>query len=86
MWWKFLQAVRSGEHRIAPMTWVAGAGALLYALWPLDLIADMLLPFGVVDDLGVWAVVVMLVTREKQRWEAHLKDGAIDVDGRVDPA
>lgn len=79
MWWKFIQAVRNGEHRVAPLTWIAGAGALIYALWPLDLIADMLLPFGLIDDLGVWGLLLILVTREKQQWEARLKDGAIDV-------
>jgi len=79
MWWRFLQAVRTGEHKLAPMTWLAAAGAAIYTLWPLDIIPDLLLPFGIVDDLSLWGMVLVLATREKQRWEASFGDGAVDV-------
>lgn len=85
MWWKFIQAVKNGEHRIAPMTWIAGLGAVIYTLVPIDLIPELLLgPLGFVDDAGIWAFLLVLVTREKQQWEAQLKNGAIDVEGRVE--
>ena len=84
MWWSFLKAVRSGEHRVAPMTWVAAAGALLYGLWPVDLIPELVLgPLGLVDDAGVWGILLVLVTREKQRYEARVRDEAINVAGAV---
>lgn len=85
MWWRFAKAVKSGEHRIAPVTWLVAAGAVVYTLWPLDLIADFLLPFGFADDLGVWAMLLMLVTREKQRYEARINSPVVDAENfRVD--
>ncbi len=87
MWWRFLQAVRHGEHRIAPVTWLAAVGAVIYTLVPIDLIPELFLgPLGFVDDIGLWGFLLVLVTREKQQWEARLKNGAIDVDGRVEPS
>ncbi len=84
MWWRFFQAVRSGEHRVAPVTWLAAIGAVIYTIVPIDLIPELLLgPLGLVDDAGLWGILVVLVTREKHRWEAHLRDSAIDVEGRV---
>ncbi|MDN4476430.1 DUF1232 domain-containing protein [Demequina sp. SYSU T00192] len=84
MWMSFLKAVRNGEHRLAPMTWIAGAGAVLYTLWPLDLIPELVLgPLGLVDDAGLWGILIVLVTREKQRYEAGLRAEAIDVEGTV---
>lgn len=82
MWWRFFTAVRNGEHRFAPMTWVAAIGAVIYTLVPVDIIPELILgPLGFVDDVGLWGVIVVLVAREKAQWEARLKDGAIDVDG-----
>ncbi|WP_062299914.1 DUF1232 domain-containing protein [Demequina maris] len=84
MWIRFLKAVRTGEHRLAPMTWIAAAGAVLYTLWPLDLIPELVLgPLGLVDDAGLWGILIVLVTREKQRFEATLRADAIDVEGVV---
>ncbi|WP_062379308.1 YkvA family protein [Demequina pelophila] len=80
MWFRFLKAIKNGEHRLAPMTWVAAAGALIYTISPIDLIPELFLgPLGFTDDAGLWAFIIVLVTREKQRWEASLKEGAIDV-------
>ncbi|WP_062523248.1 DUF1232 domain-containing protein [Demequina silvatica] len=84
MWWTFLKAVKSGRHRLAPMTWVAAAGAVLYTLWPLDVIPELVLgPLGLLDDAGLWGILMVLLTREKQRFEVSLRDGAIDVEGTV---
>ncbi|WP_062517787.1 DUF1232 domain-containing protein [Demequina gelatinilytica] len=83
MWWSFLQAVRRGEHRLAPTTWVVAAGAVLYTLWPLDLIADLLLPLGVVDDLGLWVVAFTLLNRERRRFEESRAGAVVDVEGSV---
>ncbi|SEJ62973.1 YkvA family protein [Demequina mangrovi] len=87
MWWSFLNAVRTGEHRLAPTTWFVGLAAVLYSLWPLDFIPDLLLPFGIVDDLGLWMVAFTLLGRERHRFEAREGSRAggetIDVDGTV---
>ncbi|GIG53922.1 YkvA family protein [Demequina activiva] len=73
MWWKFFQAVRRGEYRLAPMTWLTAIGAAIYTIMPVDLIPELFFgPFGFVDDLGLWGVFVMLATREKNQWEAQL--------------
>lgn len=73
MWWKFFQAVRRGEYRLSPMTWLTAIGAAIYTIMPVDLIPELFLgPFGFVDDLGLWGVFVMLATREKNQWEARL--------------
>jgi uncharacterized membrane protein YkvA (DUF1232 family) len=32
--------------------------ALLYSLFPMDIIPDLLVPIGWVDDLGVWALAI----------------------------
>ncbi|WP_062293106.1 DUF1232 domain-containing protein [Demequina phytophila] len=84
MWWTFLKAVKSGQHRLAPMTWVAAAGAVVYTLWPIDAIPELVLgPLGLLDDAGLWGILLVLLTREKQRFEVGLRDEAIDVEGTV---
>ncbi|WP_084038881.1 YkvA family protein [Demequina sp. NBRC 110053] len=81
MWWKFFQAVRRGEHKLAPTTWLTAVAAVIYTLSPVDLIPELLLgPLGFIDDLGLWGVVVMLATREKNEWEARLSQQASYVD------
>lgn len=73
MWWRFLSAVRRGEHRVAPATWVVGAAAVVYTIAPIDLIPELLLgPFGLTDDLGVWGILAVLAVREQRRWQAGL--------------
>ncbi len=81
MWWRFAQAVRRGEHKLSVTTWLTAITAVLYTLLPVDLIPELFLgPFGFIDDLGLWGVVVMLATREKQQWEAGWKGAAPVVD------
>ncbi|SFR70011.1 Protein of unknown function [Agromyces sp. CF514] len=71
MWWSFLKAVRSGEHRIAPVTWVAAIAATVYAISPIDLMPELVLgPLGLADDLGLWGMLALLVVREQRRWLA----------------
>lgn len=82
MWWRFFTAVRTGQYKVAPMTWLALAGTIAYSLWPLDFLPDFVLgPIGMIDDLGAWAVMALIVTREKQKWESQWREGVIiDVD------
>jgi uncharacterized membrane protein YkvA (DUF1232 family) len=73
MWWRFLKAIKDGEHRVAPTTWVAGIAAVVYALMPIDLIPELLLgPLGFADDIGMWAILAVLFAREQRRWQAGL--------------
>ena len=73
MWWKFLKAIRSGQWKLNPTTWITAIGAVLYTITPVDLIPELFVgPLGFVDDLGLWGVVVMLATREKTQWEQSL--------------
>ena len=81
MWWQFFQAVRRGEHRLSPMTWIPAIGAVIYTISPVDLIPEILFgPIGLVDDLGLWGVVLMLATREKNAWEVERASHATVVD------
>ena len=74
MWWSFLSAVRRGEHRVAPTTWAAAIGAVVYTFAPVDLIPELVLgPLGFADDLGVWSILALLVVREHHRWQARLQ-------------
>ncbi|MFN3866302.1 MAG: YkvA family protein [Demequina sp.] len=69
MWWKFLRAVRRGEHKLAPLTWVTAVAAVIYTMIPIDLIPELFFgPVGLIDDLGFWGIVAMLATREKNAW------------------
>lgn len=84
MWWTFFKAVRTGEFRLAPMTWIAAAATVIYAVSPVDFISEIVFgPLGLADDLGVWGILFVLVTREKQRWEAQVRHSTINVDGTV---
>ncbi len=76
MWWRFLKAVTSREHRVAPTTWVVALAAIVYTFSPIDLIPELVLgPLGFADDLGVWGIFALLLTREKRRWEDGLAAG-----------
>lgn len=80
-WGAFFKALRKGEHKLAPMTWVAAVGALIYTISPLDFIPEIVLgPLGLVDDVGFWGIVIALTAREKARWEAQLSDRADIID------
>ena len=73
MWWSFLKAVRKGQHRVAPTTWIAGIAAVVYTLAPIDLIPEIVLgPLGFVDDIGLWGILAILFAREQRRWLAGL--------------
>ncbi|MDE0571909.1 DUF1232 domain-containing protein [Demequina sp. B12] len=80
-WWKFFNAVRRGDHKVAGTTWFTGLVAVLYTLSPVDLLPELLLgPLGFVDDLGLWGVTLMLLNREKSLWEERLTAQAHVVD------
>jgi uncharacterized membrane protein YkvA (DUF1232 family) len=69
MWWRFLNAVRKRQHRVAPTTWVAAIAAVVYTFAPIDLIPELVLgPLGLVDDIGLWGIFVILFSREQHRW------------------
>ncbi|WP_345801750.1 DUF1232 domain-containing protein [Microbacterium sp. AZCO] len=72
--WRFIKAVRRGEHHVAPTTWIAAAAAIAYTLAPVDLIPELVLgPLGFGDDIGVWGILALLVAREHRRWQAALQ-------------
>ena len=76
MWLRFLKAIASREHRVAPTTWLAALAAVVYTLTPLDLIPELVLgPLGLTDDMGVWAILAVLLVREHRRWQADLLRG-----------
>lgn len=82
MWWRFFEAIRTGEHWLAPMTWITAVGAVIYAISPIDIIPELFFgPIGVVDDVGVFGILFTLVAREKARWEAGLGRGSFDGSG-----
>ena len=71
--WRFLKAVREGEHRVAPTTWAVAIAAVVYTFVPLDLIPELVLgPLGFADDMGMWAIFAVLFAREQRRWQASL--------------
>ena len=40
---------------------------------PLDLIPELVLgPLGLADDVSIWVIFAVLLTREKHRWQAAL--------------
>jgi uncharacterized membrane protein YkvA (DUF1232 family) len=70
---RFLKAIKRREHRVAPTTWAAAIGALVYTAVPLDVIPELVLgPLGFADDAGVWAIFAVLFSREYARWRAAL--------------
>ncbi|MFC4259786.1 YkvA family protein [Marinobacter lacisalsi] len=61
----------NGRYRQIPWKSVAAiAGALLYVLNPLDLIPDMIVGFGLLDDAGVVALCLKLVESDLHRYAA----------------
>lgn len=87
MWWTFVKAIKNREHRVAPTTWVAALAALVYTIVPIDLIPELVLgPLGFVDDLGLWGIFAVLITREKRRWESGIeRDAGSTDDGEPGP-
>lgn len=64
-----------GNYREIPWKSVAAiAGALVYVLNPLDVIPDLILGFGFVDDAGVVALCLKMVESDLIRyaaWKEH---------------
>ena len=80
-WWKFFQAVRRGEHKFGPLTWFMTAASLVYTISPIDLIPEMILPIvGYADDIGLWSLTFMMLSREKEAWEASIAGSPRVVD------
>lgn len=60
-----------GDYRSVPWKTVAAvAGALIYVLNPLDLIPDMIVGLGFLDDAGVVALCLKLVESDLHRYAA----------------
>jgi uncharacterized membrane protein YkvA (DUF1232 family) len=71
--WRFVKAVKDGEHRLAPTTWAAAIAAVVYTFAPIDLIPELVLgPLGFADDIGLWSIFAVLFIREQRRWQARL--------------
>ena len=60
-----------GNYREVPWKSIAAiAGALVYVLNPLDVIPDLILGFGFIDDAGVVALCLSLVESDLLRYAA----------------
>lgn len=60
-----------GNYREVPWKSIAAiAGALVYVLNPLDIIPDLILGFGFMDDAGVVALCLRLVESDLLRYAA----------------
>lgn len=60
-----------GRYRAIPWKSIAAiAGALIYVMNPLDLIPDLILGFGFLDDAGVVALCLKLVESDLHRYAA----------------
>ena len=60
-----------GNYRSVPWKTIAAvAGALLYVMNPLDVIPDLILGFGFLDDAGVVALCLKLVESDLHRYAA----------------
>ncbi len=65
LFFQMLKDVRRGDYRRLPwLTLASLAGAILYFLNPLDLIPDMILGVGYLDDASVVALVVKAFRRD----------------------
>ncbi|WP_297798449.1 YkvA family protein [uncultured Marinobacter sp.] len=68
----------NGSYRDVPWKSIAAiAGALVYVLNPLDVIPDLLVGIGFLDDAGVVALCLKLVESDLHRyaaWKEHLEE------------
>lgn len=75
---RLLRAYLSGQYRQVPWkTLLAAAGAVLYFLNPLDLIADFIYVFGFLDDALVVGLVIASIRRDLEKftaWERSVKN------------
>jgi len=61
----------NGRYRTIPWKSIAAiVGALIYVLNPLDLIPDLILSIGFIDDVGVVALCLKLVESDLHRYAA----------------
>jgi len=67
-----------GNYRSVPWKTIAAvAGALIYVMNPLDVIPDLILGFGFLDDAGVVAMCLKLVESDLHRyaaWKEHREE------------
>lgn len=74
----------SGNYRQVPWKTIAAvAGALLYVLMPLDLIPDFIPVAGFLDDAGVIAACLKLVSDDLvsyEKWKLNRDHGLTDSD------
>ncbi|MBE02085.1 YkvA family protein [Marinobacter lutaoensis] len=74
----------TGRYRSVPWKTIAAvAGALLYVLNPLDVIPDLILGFGFLDDAGVVALCLKLVESDLHRyaaWKEHQEAHTTDTN------
>jgi uncharacterized membrane protein YkvA (DUF1232 family) len=67
-----------GNYRAVPWKSIAAiAGALVYVLNPLDVIPDLILGFGFIDDAGVVALCLTMVESDLLRyaaWKEHKEE------------
>lgn len=68
---RLLRAYLNGSYRDVPWkTLLSAAGAVLYFLNPLDLIADFIYAFGFVDDALVVGLVLASIRRDLEKFNA----------------
>ena len=84
MWGKFAKAVFRGEHKLSPWTYVATIATVLYTIWPLDILPDYLLgPVGMIDDLGFWGVLLVILRWELGRFEKGVAAKSVTISGKA---
>lgn len=84
---RMLKAWLSGDYRqISPSTLLAAVGAVLYFVLPLDLIPDLILGVGFIDDIAVIAWVVNQIRDELNQfrdWEAARTETVVEAEGEA---
>jgi uncharacterized membrane protein YkvA (DUF1232 family) len=58
--------------KLKPSTWAVIAGALAYAVMPVDVIPDFILGLGWIDDSFVLATTIAKIAEEIDRYKTHL--------------
>lgn len=65
------------DGRVNPLTKLIPVATLLYILSPIDLLPDLLLPFGVMDDVGALILgLQMFIRSAPTNIVAEYRDGA----------